>query len=351
MESAKDQYSNSTIIRPSQKPSDHVGLPEANATATEDSITMIQEPQNASFAPSSNATASPKATIASVHDDDEVFDPSLTIEDYEALAEHSPPTEAWLTSCARTLSNDTNIQQPWQLPYKSYRLGDCIRICKECVYRKAVHNYTHNMAHAYYFWACEAQQSSNRTENFDVLDRIFAEWETRPGFEKPDPKALVVHLRLGDVIENTHLSAEELLMEGGIGFHPMSRHKKIQSIFSLYSYLDLMEKISEDDGAVSKIHLVGGSHKAFHYKVSKVYAHCLQRGLAKAGKKVEMWIEGRDPDQDFYFMSHAKRMVLSTGGFSRMIGRMVQRKGGTVLGPGMELVPDMSKPKGNVSKG
>ena len=45
------------------------------------------------------------------------------------------------------------------------------------------------------------------------------------------------------------------------------------------------------------------------------------------------------PDEDFYFMAHAKRFVMSAGGFSNVIGHMVEHLGGEVLHPGDLLSP------------
>lgn len=38
------------------------------------------------------------------------------------------------------------------------------------------------------------------------------------------------------------------------------------------------------------------------------------------------------PEQDFYYMSHARQLVVGVGGFSRIIGKMVKYHGGTIIG-------------------
>jgi len=65
---------------------------------------------------------------------------------------------------------------------------------------------------------------------------------------------------------------------------------------------------------------------------SRIYAGCLQRAIQYAGINTTMNMEGGNPDVDFYCMSHAKKMVVSVGGYSRLIGNLVVRFGGTVFG-------------------
>ena len=45
-----------------------------------------------------------------------------------------------------------------------------------------------------------------------------------------------------------------------------------------------------------------------------------------------MEIDSGDPDGDFYFMTHAKTMIVSAGGFSSTIGKMVELGGGNIVG-------------------
>jgi len=74
-----------------------------------------------------------------------------------------------------------------------------------------------------------------------------------------------------------------------------------------------------------------------------VYAACLERGLAKAGIPVTSRLEGGNADVDFYYMSHAQRFITSTGGFSRLMGQLVQNHGGRLLGRSFDNVTSMAE--------
>ena len=117
-----------------------------------------------------------------------------------------------------------------------------------------------------------------------------------------------------------------MLTRGGLAAHPAARKQQQKTILSVRDYLDIMK-----DYPGYKLIIVGGSHKPYFYKKSRVYSNCLQRGLAKAGINVEMQLDNRDADKDFFYMNYAKKYIMSTGGFSRYIGEMVERHGGKVL--------------------
>jgi hypothetical protein len=77
--------------------------------------------------------------------------------------------------------------------------------------------------------------------------------------------------------------------------------------------------------------IVGGAHKGGCEK-SWVYATCMRDAIERAGWEVSLQVNGGTPDQDFYFMSNANKIIVSTGGFSRLIGRLVSFHGGKVIG-------------------
>ena len=83
-----------------------------------------------------------------------------------------------------------------------------------------------------------------------------------------------------------------------------------------------------------RVEIRGGSHMPDQYLRSRVYANCLHRALQKGlgGERVTMSIEGNHPDEDFFYISHAQKIVVSAGGYSNIMGRLVERRGGTVLG-------------------
>lgn len=145
-------------------------------------------------------------------------------------------------------------------------------------------------------------------------------------FQEPDPDAVVIHLRLGDVIEKVeNVSVVDMLYKGASPAH----HKNFRnSIKPISEYLDNLQTNN-----LTKVSIRGGSHKAELYRKSTVYGHCLKTAIKYAGYDLMQYeIDSGNPDYDFYYMSHAKAYISTVGGYSRLIGNMVKHFGGQVIG-------------------
>ena len=155
---------------------------------------------------------------------------------------------------------------------------------------------------------------------------LMQERRSDPSFKTPDEDELVIHLRLGDVVENSPSDVETMLIKGAVPRHSAAYGSR-SSIKSVYEYLSNIA-----DSGSSKVTIVGGSHHPDNYRKSRVYANCLWQSIEKAGYIVGMQVDGSDPDHDFYFMASARKIAVSTGGFSRLVGRLVELSGGTIVG-------------------
>lgn len=236
-------------------------------------------------------------------------------------------SDKWLQGCATNLSRKEPVPfRPHLFPghhnSRLYRLGDCLR---KCACMPGHGNQT--MLAQYMSLGCVPSRLSPLTikykggMNMTIIEQLLRMRDEKPGFTRPDPDALVIHLRLGDLIEETNATASRMLTHGAV---PQSREK--QWIRSVHEYLsDIKESNS------TKIVIVGGSHQAESTK-SRVYADCLQEAIALSGYTVTMRTDGFSPDQDFYYVSHAKRVMVSIGGFSWLMGHMAQRHGGIIIG-------------------
>ena len=112
------------------------------------------------------------------------------------------PDELWIHDCANKKRDlgPFNTNPDWV----DYRLGDCIKLCGGCPDKKhpqLMHNAT--MGGQYYDLACDktGPQWHVKRGNETLLNSIIDGMENRPGFAKPDPEAIVIHLRLGDKME------------------------------------------------------------------------------------------------------------------------------------------------------
>jgi hypothetical protein len=103
-------------------------------------------------------------------------------------------------------------------------------------------------------------------------------------------------------------------------------HKGIKSV---EEYLSTIR-----ESGLKKVVLRGGSHFPKVYPKSRIYTKCLTEAIQQAGYAItSVQFDGEDnPDQDFFYMSHARHFVQATGGYSRLIAHMVKHYGGTILG-------------------
>jgi hypothetical protein len=122
------------------------------------------------------------------------------------------------------------------------------------------------------------------------------------------------------------------LNKGGNPAQHKTNHNAIKSVYELLSNIQ--------DSGFSKVSIVGGSHQPDYYKKSRVYAGCIHRALRKAGLQVTMQLDSCDPDHDFYYVSHASKLVVSGGAFSRLMGQLVEYHGGEVIG--RQFLPENS---------
>lgn len=243
----------------------------------------------------------------------------------------------WLERCVQDLSRQPS--GPFHTLRPEYAIGDCIKLCERCDWGLENNTNTNvkfpnwTIAGSYARMACPYKERPEPNKphlihkfggNFRALEKILTKYGQFEGFERPDPDAILLHLRLGDVIERTNDTVVTMLTKGGNPAH----HKAFSnSIKSFYEYLENIEEAN-----TTKVIIVGGSHRPMEYKKSRVYAGCLEKALRRSGKDVTMSLDGGDADTEFYYMSYAKKVVVSPGGFSRLIGQMVKYHGGKIIG-------------------
>ena len=249
------------------------------------------------------------------------------------------PSRQWIETCVQEL--EESKPQPFQVVWRRYVLGDCIKQCRNCYSLKCVRHPEKTKQHGsgcygkssrndtfaalYHFRACKI----NRHEvdgNLTIVDEILHEAEVKDAsFVRPSSDTLVLHWRLGDVIENSKTTVTDMLTSGGDPWHTSTYKSAIKSIDEYLSDIEA--------SGLTKIEIRGGSHDPNLYHKSRIYSGCLYRAIQTASyTNVNIQLEGTDPDHDFYFMGYAKHLSVSSGGFSRLIGTMAKRHGGRMVG-------------------
>ena len=212
-----------------------------------------------------------------------------------------------------------------------YVLGDCVKLLKRCGRDED------SLAWKY------AQRARGKKEDYKLLLDLIETYREAQRVEIPPSDAMVIHLRLGDIIRNSPSTVHHLLVCSGVAG---GNHSILKSAFEyLYDAKKVFfpasssendaiynPSVSEEGIPPRRIILVGGSHtKLSPADPSWAYALGIKYTLEAAGYDVTLRLEPR-PDDDFVFLSHATIFDQGAGGYSRFAGNMVKLRGGTVIG-------------------
>ena len=150
--------------------------------------------------------------------------------------------------------------------------------------------------------------------------------------EKPGPTDIVVHLRVGDVVDMSAFSVRELL-------HHKRQYDPIRGGFYVKPTAYYDKALTEQDlRSAGRIILVASAHHGPRpgwttpaAVKSCYYVHSLRQYFLRRGATTVMLRLGGLPDDDVLFMSQSARFVPSGGTFSKTLGKLVHANGGTVL--------------------
>ena len=203
-----------------------------------------------------------------------------------------------------------------------YRLGDMIKSSefrnRNDGYKWHINNFPNSIASKY-------MELTDEDLNYDILLSII----NKPPYnkyEKPDNKRIVIHLRVGDVIDKEQYSVSDFL------YKPMNYTKKkglnaMRSyVYNIEHYKNILKKIPNK---FTNITLVYGYHVKGNHTKSEEYVHKLKQFFESNGYNVTKRTNG-DADKDFVYMCNAKHFVKSGGGFSKIIGEIVKLKNNKV---------------------
>ena len=249
------------------------------------------------------------------------------------------PSDEWIEACVRYENEQSAlVHKRYTVQWPNYRLGDCIRLCKSCEKSLIVSDYKAlSMAGEYWNVVCHRTNDYDRSRgsNFTFLEELFQRYEANPHpytnpWPQPAEDELVIHLRIGDVMDDPiyvgkEASVFQMLRDGAFTRHGLNGEDYPIGIKSIHDYLSLIRESN-----LTKVVLRGGPHKPKAFPNSRIFTSCLSKAIQAAGYNISsLKVAGEDnPDQDFFYMSHAKYFVPSTGGYSHLIARIVEQRGG-----------------------
>jgi hypothetical protein len=199
---------------------------------------------------------------------------------------------------------------------KGYRLGDMVK--GEWRWKRNGESYHYkNFPNSI---ASEYMRKTKEYNNIPIILDIINRRST--SLKIPDKNTIVIHLRVGDVIEDSKHSVEEMLLE--------------QTYYNKHSWSNyvsplpyLVKKVKSCD--LKNIIIVAAAHQDISTFKSNLYIKSIQKYFQDLGYNVQLRVGG-DPDEDVIFMSNAKYFIPATGGgFTHLITEIVKNKGGKVL--------------------
>jgi hypothetical protein len=201
-------------------------------------------------------------------------------------------------------------------PYQ-YRLGDMV---EGNAYRNSSAGRT---SHYHRFPNSIATEYMKRTDDnhrYDILSDIV---ERRTGNKSnlvPPKDMLLIHLRLGDVIDRTNYSVHKFLnnnisfINGGLYVKPLSYYKGI--VYQIKEY------------KIKSVMLIGGFHKPLKSTTkSTAYMHKIKEYFESNNIKVYERLQQHDADEDFIYMCNAEYFTPGGGGFSDLVRGVVCFRG------------------------
>jgi len=206
---------------------------------------------------------------------------------------------------------------------KGYRLGDMIRSHQFRTYSTGRKLHYRDFPNSI---ATEYMKLTNNTSDLDILNEIV---DRRAYTLKVYPNdSLIVHLRLGDVIDNSPYSIDEFLSQTVLW------EGRYNYVKPLNYYQRILEKIDHFD-LITKVILMGGFHhpnKNYPYNTTKSreYISKIAMFFQKAGYSIKFRIDG-DADEDFIYACCTHFFTPSGGGFSKLISNIVLKRGGIVF--------------------
>ncbi len=170
--------------------------------------------------------------------------------------------------------------------------------------------------------ASEYMRRTPEQNRFDILLNIVKE---RSKAEHYPPKdRLIIHLRVGDVIDQTPHMAKDFLAQqiyyGGTDYvRPLSYFEKV------------LEEAKKRD--IHSVTLIAGFHMPLKsHNKSLAYIRLVGEFFEANGMQVTQRID-EPADEDVLYICNAKFYTPSGGGFSRVMKEAIKLSGGTIIEP------------------
>jgi hypothetical protein len=172
--------------------------------------------------------------------------------------------------------------------------------------------------------ASEYMRRTDEDNRYDILDAIVKERSPNAA-EIPPSNLLVIHLRIGDVIDKTPYAVKEFLSR--YVMHPLGTN--------YVKPLSYYQKVAEMMRArkLKAVTLIGGFHADLKsYKRSLHYVDEIKKFFISEGFSVATRIN-QPADEDFVYFCNASYFTPGGGGFSHLVQEILKLRGKEIILP------------------
>ena len=205
----------------------------------------------------------------------------------------------------------------------NYRLSDMFKNYKRNVpmgYEYHKKNYPNSII-------VEYMDKTTQGHQYDIMEDIINKRHKLSNYKyiKKYKKYIIMHIRIGDVIQHNECNAYDLLYN-----NTNNCSYKYRNYVKSIQYYDNIIKQIKTNYKNYKVLFIGGIHHKINHSKSYNYINLIKKHFEKNYIKVKLRIN-RDADIDFLIMSKCKIFIPSGGGFSNVIQTLVTRNGGIIL--------------------
>lgn len=206
---------------------------------------------------------------------------------------------------------------------KFYRLGDIIYYRNNFLFSNLMYNtyklFPNSIASKYIKY-------TNKKNDYNILFRILKihDYEFKEQIPENTKNVLVLHLRTGDVIDDSKYTVDELLKDEKKTFVILSYVKPFSYFEELYY------NINKNNKYITDIHIISGSHVGKLSEKSLEYINKIEIYLTSKLFNVTKYLD-LTPDDSFLYMSKSYYFKPTSGGFSRVASEMVKMYGNIIL--------------------
>jgi hypothetical protein len=175
--------------------------------------------------------------------------------------------------------------------------------------------------------AFHSLQPSGNESPFSRLFRVVQQRLTSTSNLAPK-EAIVVHVRIGDVVDDSKDSVYNMLRSQTF-FYDFAPWQDWNAYVKPLNHFVELEKLASTGQAVVLVASAHGEDESRPLK-SCQYLHAVSNFFQDKGHPVTLRT-GHTPDSDVLYVSSSSFFAPTGGGFSRLLGSLAKRRGGTIL--------------------